>query len=110
MSTTFLTDVDKAKFLSEALDPEKVLLVCGIHKWSPGSKDQRGKPVPPNFKCKQCQFASFMSLLAHIPANKRYEVLEMLEYSTRKLIEADKRGELNAAQLYKHPKVTVTKE
>lgn len=52
---------------------------------------------------------SFMGLLANTPANKRQEVVEMLEYTVHKLIEAEKRGEIDVLKLMAHPQVTVEK-
>ena len=96
-----LSQKEKAEVLAEALDKDKVTLVCGIHNYVYGSKK------PPVFKCARCMMVTFMGLLANTPASKRQETLEMLEYSTHKLVEADKRGELDAVKLRKHPKVYV---
>jgi hypothetical protein len=101
--TTFLTDSDKQKILSECLDPEKVVLTCPTHMWSYGTKRQ---PTP---GCKQCWLASFTGLLANTPPNRRLEVLEMLEYSVHKLVEADKKGEIDRIKLFKRPEVTIEK-
>lgn len=93
------------KLLQEALDPQKVTLTCGIHGYAYGSKRSH-----PNFKCKQCNMVSFMGLLANTPPEKRQETVEMLEYTIHKLVEADKRGELDRATILKHPIVTITSE
>ena len=102
--STFLTDSDKAKLLSEVMDPSKVVLTCPIHNWVYGTKR------PPNYKCKQCWMASFMGLLANTPPNRRLEVLEMLEYRVHKLVEADKKGEIDRIKLFARPEVTISKE
>jgi len=101
---SLITQQDKEKLLNEVFDKDKVFLTCGIHKWAYGSKRQ---PTP---GCKQCWMASFVGLLANTPPNKRLEVLEMLEYSINKLVEADRRGEIDRIKLFKHPQVTVSKE
>lgn len=98
---------DAEKLAAEALDPQKVLLTCGIHAWSYGQKDMHGNPVPPNFKCKQCTMVSFMGLIANTPPDKRQETVEMLEYSVHKLIEAEKRGEIDKKTLFNRPEVSI---
>jgi hypothetical protein len=91
--------------MKEALDPEKVILTCGIHGYSYGAKHSR-----PSFRCKQCQMVSFMGLLANTAPEKRQETVEMLEYTVHKLIEADKRGDLNRAEIMRRPLVTVERD
>jgi len=91
------------KLASELLG-EKFVLVCSIHKRGYGSKK------PPVFKCKECAMVEFVGLMCNIPDDRRMEVLEMLEYSTNRLVEAEKRGEIDAIKLFKHPEVTVGKE
>jgi hypothetical protein len=105
MSLFSKRDIDK--MISEALDPEKVILTCGIHNWSYNQKNKYGKPVPPNFKCRQCQMVSFMGLLANTPPDRRQETVEMLEYSVHKLIEAEKRGEIDKMTLFQRPEVSI---
>lgn len=83
---------------------EKFTLVCSIHKRGYGSKK------PPIFKCKECNMVQLVGLMCNTPADRRMEVLEMLEYSTHRLCEADKRGKLNIKGLLKHPKVTIGQE
>jgi len=99
-----ITDRDKADIISESMDPQKVVLYCATHNWAYGSKR------PPAFNCYKCTMASFIGLLANTPPGRRDEVFEMLEYSVNKLIEADKRGEINRIKLFAHPEVTVIKE
>ena len=102
--STFLTETDKQKMLDEMLDPQKVVLTCGIHNWSYGSKK------PPVFKCPECWKASFIGLIANTPPNRRLEVMEMLEYSIHKLVEADKNGTIDRIKLFNHPKVSIEKD
>lgn len=90
--------------LASEMFGEKFVLVCSIHKRGYGSKR------PPVFKCKECQMVQLVGMMCNIPAERRMEVLEMLEYSTHRLVEADKRGELNTQKLLKHPEVTITRE
>ncbi len=101
---------DAEKLAAEALDPQKVHLTCGIHQWSYGQKNKQGAPVPPNFKCKQCQMVSFMGLLANTPPDRRQETVEMLEYTVHKLIEAEKRGEIDKMTLFKRPEVNIERD
>lgn len=98
-----ITAKDRDAIISEAMDPKKVVLYCADHNWSYGSKR------PPAFNCYKCTIASFIGLLANTPPARRDEVFEMLEYSVRKLIEADKRGEIDRIKLFKHPEVTFEK-
>jgi hypothetical protein len=51
-----------------------------------------------------------MGLLSNTPPNRRLEVLEMLEYSVHKLVEADKKGQIDRIALFKHPEVSINKE
>src|SRR5256885_311908 len=96
-----LSDKERKEVLAELFDKDKVTLVCGIHNYVYGTKK------PPVFKCPRCMMVTFLGLLANTPPSKRLETLEMLEYSTHKLVEANKRGELDAMKLLKHPKVFV---
>lgn len=96
-----LSEKDKAQFLSEALDPRKVTLTCGIHHYHYGSKKK------PNFRCKQCAFVNSMGLIANTPPEKRQEMLEMFEWTVYQLVDAAKKGTLTKDTLYKHPQVTV---
>lgn len=96
-----LSAKERAEVLAEALDKDKVNLVCGLHGYVYGSKN------PPVFKCARCMMVTFMGLIVNTPPSKRQETLEMLEYSTHKLVEAEKRGELDEMKLRKHPKVFV---
>jgi hypothetical protein len=94
-----LSDKDKAALISEAMDPKKVTLTCGIHHFAYGGK------LKPNFKCKRCLFTLFMGLIANTPPDKRQEQLEMLEFTVHELIEAKQSGKLQ--DFFKHPEVYV---
>ena len=101
---SLLSKSDRDKIVSEALDPDKVVLECGIHHWVYGSKRQ---PTP---GCKQCWMASFLGLIANTPPNKRQEVMDMLEYSVHQLVQADKEGRIDRIKLFKRPEVTIEKD
>lgn len=103
--STFLTDVDKAKLIAETADSEKIVLVCGQHRFAYNPRSKRA----PVFGCKQCWMVQFTGLLANTPPNKRDEVLEMLEYSVHKLIEADKNGTIDRIKLLSRPEVSIQK-
>ena len=99
-----LTKESIDKFAASVLDPkEKVVLVCGKHKHA----YRDGKP--PVFKCKDCWMVEYVGLLCNTPKERWDETIEMLEYSIHHMVEAEKRGELNTQQLYKHPLVSVEK-
>jgi hypothetical protein len=100
---SFLDATDREKLLSECFDKNKVVLTCAKHKYSYGQKR------PPVYNCKDCNMVSFVGLMCNIPPNRREEVMEMLEYSVHKLIEADKRGQIDRIKLFKHPQVTITR-
>ena len=104
--SSLISQQDKEKLLSEVMDPEKVVLVCGEHRYTYNPRSNR----PPVWNCPQCWKVQFIGLLANTPPNKRDEVLEMLEYSVHKLVEAAEKGQIDKIKLYKHPKVTVTRE
>lgn len=96
---SIISERDKAALISEALDPQKVTLTCGVHHFAYGSKTK------PNFKCKRCLFTLFMGLIANTPPDKRKEQMDMLEYSVHELIEAHKSGKMQ--DFFKHPEVYV---
>lgn len=94
-----LSQKDRDQLVSEALDPKKVTLTCGIHHYAYGGR------LKPNFKCKQCMMVCFMGLIANTPPEKRKEQMEMLEYSVHELIDLEKKGQL--PELLKHPEVYI---
>jgi len=51
-----------------------------------------------------------MGLLANTPPEKRQETVEMLEYSVHKLIEAEKRGEIDRKTLFERPEVSIERD
>jgi hypothetical protein len=89
------------KLIDEALDPERVVLTCGIHNIS------YSRTMKPNFKCKQCLMVMFMGLLANTAPERRLETVEMLEASIHHLIEADKRGEIDHKKLLARPEIYI---
>jgi hypothetical protein len=100
-----LTQQQKEAIIGEIAKKDgKFVLACSVHKRGYGSKK------PPKFDCKECQMVQLVGLICNTPPEKRMETLEMLEYSTNKLIEADKRGEIDRAKLYRHPKITIEGE
>jgi len=103
MSNSLFDTTTPAEVLTEVFDKDKFNLVCDVHHWAYGSK------TPPNFKCKKCTMVSFVGLMCNTPPSKRAELMDALESSVHKLVERDKRGELNLADFYQHPQVTVEK-
>ena len=103
MSNSLFDTTTPAEVLTEVFDKDKFNLVCEKHHWSYGSK------IPPNFKCKKCTMVGFVGLMCNTPPSKRAELMDALESSVHKLVERDKRGELNLADFYQHPQVTVEK-
>lgn len=92
---SLFTHADKEKLVSEIFEDNKFVLTCKKHPWfSYGSKK------PPVMNCKECQMICFVGLMCNIPADRRLEVVEMLEHSVHKLIEADKKGQINRAELH----------
>ncbi len=108
MSILGTGQTDLKSLLDECMDPDKVVLHCGQHGYTYRNK-RTGKYNKLNFAFPKCQFVAFFSLLANTPAGKRQETVEMLEYSIHKLIEAEKRGELNSMVLNKSPEVNIEK-
>lgn len=96
---SIISEKDKQQLISEALDPKKITLTCGVHHYAYGGK------IKPNFKCKRCLFTMFMGLIANTPPEKRQEQMEMLEFSVHELIDAYKSGKLQ--DFFKHPEVYV---
>lgn len=89
------------KLIDEAMDPEKVVLSCGIHNVV------YSRTMKPHFGCKQCMMVMFMGLMANTAPDKRQETLEMLEESINHLVEADKRGEIDHKKLLERPEVYI---
>jgi hypothetical protein len=104
MSNSFMNTQMLEQFASDMLDDEKFVLVCDVHRYT------YSLTKPPNFKCKKCMMVNFVGLLCNTPREKMRETVEMLEYSIRKLVEADNRGEIDRATLYKHPKITIEQD
>lgn len=92
---------DKAALIEEMMDPKKVVLTCGQHKYI--YKGAR----KPNFKCPKCNFVSFMGLICNTPPAQRQEQFEMLEWTIHKMIEEVKAGRLTKDTLLKRPEVSV---
>jgi len=90
---------DRDALISEAMDPKKVTLTCGLHHYAYGGVRK------PNFKCKRCIFTMFLGLIANTPPDKRMERLEMLEFTVHELLDAKNKGLL--PDFFKHPEVYV---
>lgn len=102
--TKFLTLKDQQEILSECTNKDKFLLVCSRHGRAYGQKR------PPVAGCKECYMVDFLGLMANTPPNKRLEIMEMLEYSVRSLIQAENDGILTKQSFYKHPRVSIEKD
>ena len=96
-----LSKKDQEQLLSEAMDPRKVTLTCGLHSYAYGGK------TPPNFKCKRCLFTMFMGLVANTPPADRKDVMDMLEAEVHSMIEMSKSGDAKMQDFFKHPEVYV---
>jgi hypothetical protein len=103
MSNSLITQQEKEKYLNTLFDKDKVILHCPEHKYSYGDKRQ---PTP---GCKGCWMVSFTGLMCNIPPERRLEVMEMLEYSIHKLVEADEKGQIDRFKLFKRPQVSFEK-
>lgn len=101
--TKFLTLKDQKDILSECTDKNKFVLVCSRHGRAYGAKRP---PVP---GCKECYMVDFVGLVANTPPEKREEIVEMLEFSVRSLIQAERDGILTKQTFFKHPQVTIEK-
>ena len=96
---------DKAALISEAMDPQKVTLICSTHNFAYGSKGTK-----PNFKCKRCLFTMFMGLVANTPPENRKEVMDMLEAEVHSMIEMSKSSDPKLQDFFAHPEVYVNGE
>lgn len=67
----------------------KVVLTCAKHHFA---YDPRRRPTP---GCKGCHMVQHLGLLIAVPAERREEILENLEFSVRHLVEAAQRGQLD---------------
>ena len=96
-----ISEKDKAKLISEAMDPQKITLTCGTHSYAYGGK------LKPNFKCKKCMFTMFIGLIANTPPDQRKEMMDMLEAEVHSMIEMSKSGDAKLQDFFKHPEVYV---
>src|SRR5271170_2517997 len=100
-----LTNAQREAVIGEITKKDgKFVLACSIHKRGYGSK------LPPIFNCKECQMVQLVGLICNTPPAKRLETLEMLEYSTHKLIEAERDGRIDRQSLKKHVQVRIEQE
>lgn len=84
------TSQELHKFLDEALDPNKVQLICGAHNYKPGT--QTGIP----FKtCPNCWMAFYVYSLARITPDKRDQFLEDLEKGVVDACAAEDKGKMD---------------
>lgn len=96
---SILPKKDQEKLISEALDPKKVTLTCGLHHYAYGGK------LKPNFKCKRCMFTMFLGLIANTPPDQRQDRAEELEMLIHRMIEC--KDEVQYQEFFKHPEVYV---
>jgi len=97
-----LDDLKKFGIIAEVFDG-KVTLVCEKHSFYYHPKRQ----ATPG--CKQCHMVQHLGLLIAVPAERREEILEDLEYSVHHLVEAAEKGQIDRIALYKHPQVNIAK-
>lgn len=86
------------RFLAEALDSRRTVLICGRHQYSPGG------PKMPASNCSDCWFAFLFHHIGKLPPDMRREKLEELEMVIRHAVEHEDRGELDF-EPYAHPKI-----
>lgn len=86
-------------------DPYKIHLTCKTHGYIYGVRGSY-----PNFRCKECSMVSFWGLMGNTQPEKRLEVMEMLEYTTNKLIEAHQKGHLNVKAIMEAPIVQIHRD
>jgi hypothetical protein len=74
----------------------KVFLTCKKHVFS-YKPNQLATPG-----CHGCHLVQHLGLIMAVPEERREEILENLEYSIHHLVEADRAGTLDIANLEKH--------
>ena len=99
-----LTEREKRDYVEQALDPNKVVLVCSRHRYAGGDPSQRPTPG-----CYECNYVWLTYHFAKIPPHQRAEKLEEM---TRAIVDAcalEDRGKFDF-QPFEHPQVKIEHE
>jgi len=80
----------------QALDPNKVTLVCSVH-----SEFTSG--------CSQCNMVNLVRMVARAPAGKQLEEFEKLEALIHAMCELEDEGKLDV-NLQRHPTITIERD
>jgi hypothetical protein len=94
-----LSEREREELLRNALDPNKVLLVCGRHNYTITYIRR-----PPVDGCPDCWFVYLAHIVAQFPPSQQKEVIERLDELIHRLIENP-----HAVQLYRRPKIEIGK-
>lgn len=97
-----LTEQQEERILNEVLDPNKIMLVCSTHMYTPGGKSS---PAP---GCPNCVKAMFIYQLAHTSPEMRQLKLDALESIVNHMVEDEAKG-VKLPKFYAHPQVHVEK-
>jgi hypothetical protein len=91
------------QILESSRDPNRVMMVCSKHHYTPGSGHWPAKG------CKRCWFLFYAHLIAVTPAEERAQKLEELKETVHKLAELEDQGKLDFIP-FTHPEIKITKE
>lgn len=102
-----MTPKEQADYLEQALDPRKLSMYCGLHKYYGPSKTN--KEIKPHKNCARCWFVFYVHDMVSTPPHHRAERLEALEEVLHHAAELDDKGQFDFKP-YLHPKVEIGSE
>lgn len=85
------------------MDPNKITLICGKHKYTAGDTGHRG------VACADCNRVDFITMFARMDPAIRAEKLDEFEGLVHAMCEMEGAGELDI-NVYQHPIITFEKE
>ena len=97
-----ISDSERAAWVAELTDPNKVLVYCEQHNYAGSGKR------PPTSGCASCWNVFYTVLLAETPPHKRAESLAKLHEIVSKMATLIERGQWHF-QPYRHAKITIEK-
>lgn len=94
------TEADKQRIITEALDPNKIVLMCKKHMYA-------GNGMPTE-SCKDCHQVWWTNWAAKLDPSKRTEIIERVQELAHMAVELDKKGMFDV-ELFEHPEVLIEK-
>lgn len=89
--------------VAQVLDPNKITLICGKHKYTAGDTAHRG------VMCADCNRVDFITMFARMDPKIRAEKLDEFEGIVHAMCELEDEGKLDI-NIYQRPIITFEKE